>query len=268
MGAALNAAAAERAAHEAEREDLLLREQQARAAAERANRAKDEFLAMLGHELRNPLGALANASSLLHDPKVDAETARRARDVVARQVGQLRRLTDDLLDTGRAVLGKIVLHRGPLDLAQATAGVLDTLEAGARVVTPRIHRELAPVWVDADVTRIEQMVSNLVGNALKYTPAGGTITVQVGQAGKEAVLSVADNGAGMPADLVPRVFDPFVQGERELDRAHGGLGIGLTLVRRLAELHGGSANRGERRRGLRQQVRGAVPGDRTTGHRP
>ena len=242
VGSALATAAAERAAHEAEREDLLQREQQARAAAERASRAKDEFLAMLGHELRNPLGALSNASLLLGNPQVDPDSARRAREVVARQVEQLRRLTDDLLDAGRAMLGKIVLHRGPLDLAAATAGVLDTLEAAGRLASHDVRRELATVWVDADLTRVEQVVSNLVGNALKYTPARGTITVRVSPEGHDAVLTVSDNGAGMPPDLVGRVFEPFVQGERDLDRAYGGLGIGLTLVQRLADLHGGSAS--------------------------
>jgi signal transduction histidine kinase/ActR/RegA family two-component response regulator len=242
VGSALATAAAERAAHEAEREELLLREQQARAAAERASRAKDEFLAMLGHELRNPLGALSNASSLLQDPRSEPELARRAQQIVVRQVEQLRRLTDDLLDAGRAMLGKIVLHRAPLDLAAASAGVLDTLEAAGRFASHDVRRELATAWVDADFTRVEQVVSNLVGNALKYTPARGTITVRVSPEGHEAVLTVADDGAGMPPDLVGRVFEAFVQGERDLDRAHGGLGIGLTLVRRLAELHGGSAS--------------------------
>jgi signal transduction histidine kinase/ActR/RegA family two-component response regulator len=242
VGSALAAAAGERTAHEAERDELLAREQQARAAAEGANRAKDEFLAMLGHELRNPLGALSNASSLLQDPRTDADTVRRARDVVARQVEQLRRLTDDLLDAGRAMLGKIILHRRPLDLAAATAGALITLHAAGRFGSHDVRRVLQPVWVDADLTRVEQIVTNLVGNALKYTSAQGTITVRVAPAGDEAALTVTDDGVGMPADLVARVFDPFVQGERDLDRAHGGLGIGLTLVRRLAELHGGSAS--------------------------
>ena len=242
VASALAAAAVEREAHEVERESLLLREQAARAEAERASRAKDEFLAMLGHELRNPLGALSNASWLLHAPNADAHTTQRAKEVIARQTEHLKRLTDDLLDAARAMLGKIGLHRKPLDLAAATAGVLNTLQSAGRLAAHDVRRELEPVWVDADVTRIEQVVSNLVGNALKYTPAGGAITVRVGQDGGEAVLTVTDDGAGMPPDLVSRVFDPFVQGERELDRAHGGLGIGLTLVKRLAELHGGSAS--------------------------
>ena len=240
VGAALAAAAAEREVHEQERDSLLLREQAARAEAERANRAKDEFLAMLGHELRNPLGALSNASWLLQEERTDPVVAKHAREVVGRQVEHLRRLTDDLLDAARAMLGKIVLHRRPLDLAAATARVLDTLQAGGRLASRDVRRELEPVWVDADFTRIEQIVSNLVGNALKYTPPHGRISVAVAKSGEDAVLTVSDDGAGMPAELVPRVFDAFVQGESALDRSQGGLGIGLTLVKRLAELHGGT----------------------------
>ena len=241
VGAALASAAAERSAHEAERENLLAREQAARAAAERASRAKDEFLAMLGHELRNPLGALSNASWLLREPNADADTRRRAGEVIARQTEHLKRLTDDLLDAARAMLGKIILHRQPFDLGATVAKALDTLPSAGRSGAHHVQRDLAPVWVDGDYTRVEQIVTNLVGNAIKYTPAGGAITVRVQKLGDQALLTVADNGAGLSADLLGRVFDPFVQGERELDRAHGGLGIGLTLVRRLAELHGGSA---------------------------
>ena len=242
VGAALEAAALERSAHEAEREDLFAREQQARATAERASRAKDEFLAMLGHELRNPLGALSNASWVLREPNADADMRRRASEVIARQTEHLKRLTDDLLDAARAMLGKIVLHRQPFDLGAAVEGALNTLQSAGRLGAHNVRRELEPVWVDADYTRVEQIVANLVGNAIKYTPTGGAITVRVQKLGDEAVLTVADDGAGMAAELIGRVFDPFVQGERELDRAHGGLGIGLTLVRRLAELHGGSAS--------------------------
>ena len=230
------------AAQEAEREELLRSEQQARAAAEGASRAKDEFLAMLGHELRNPLGALTSASRLLQDPRADADMTRRAREVVERQVKHLARLTDDLLDAGRALLGKIVLQRRALDLAAAVGAALSTMRSAGRLGAHRVTAELESVWVDGDFARIEQIVANLVGNAVKYTPHGGAITVRVAREGAHAVLSVSDSGAGMPAGLLERVFEPFVQGERELDRSHGGLGIGLTLVRRLAQLHGGSAS--------------------------
>src|SRR5438067_5621710 len=224
----LAVAADERARGEAEREQLLEREQQARAIAEAANRSKDEFLAMLGHELRNPLGALANAAQLLG--AMDEETREHARSVIGRQVQHLARMTDDLLDAARAMTGKIVLQRQPLDLAEATARVLSTLRASGRTGRRRIVQALAPAWVDADPTRIEQIVGNLLGNALKFTPEGGTITVSVAREGDETLLHVADTGIGMTRELAARVFEPFVQGARPLDRSQGGLGIGLTLV--------------------------------------
>ena len=240
VGDSLAFAADERARGEAEREQLLEREQQARAIAEEANRSKDEFLAMLGHELRNPLGAIANASQLLG--AADEETRAHARAVIGRQVQHLARMTDDLLDAARAMTGKIVLQRQPLDLAEAAARALATLRAAGRTGQRRIAQELESVWVDADPTRVEQILGNLLGNALKFTPEGGTITVSVAKQGDDAVLRVADTGIGMRPELTARVFEPFVQGERPLDRSYGGLGIGLTLVRRLAELHGGSAS--------------------------
>ena len=242
VGSALAAAAAERAHHEAEREELLRREREARTAAEAASRAKDEFLAMLGHELRNPLGAIANASHLLDHPRIDAEASRQARAVISRQVEHLARLTDDLLDAGRAVMGKIVLERRPIDLAALVARALATFQSGGRFRAHRLERSLDPAWVDADETRMEQIVANLVGNALKFTPAGGTIAVGVKRIGDDAVLEVRDTGVGMSEELRAHAFELFVQGDSALDRGKGGLGIGLTLVRRLAELHGGTAS--------------------------
>lgn len=242
VGSALAAAAAERAQHEAEREELLRREREARTAAEAASRAKDEFLAMLGHELRNPLGAIANASHLLDHPRIDAEASRQARAVISRQVDHLARLTDDLLDAGRAVMGKIVLERRPIDLAAVVARAVATVESAGRFGAHRLERSLEPVWVDADETRMEQIVVNLVGNALKFTPAGGTVAVRVKRDGNDAVLEVSDSGVGMSDELRAHAFELFVQGDAALDRGKGGLGIGLTLVRRLAELHGGTAN--------------------------
>ena len=149
-------------------------------------------------------------------------------------------MTDDLLDAARAMTGKVVLQRQPLDLADATARVLSTLRASGRTGQRRIVQALAPAWVDADPTRIEQIVGNLLGNALKFTPEGGTITVSVAREGDETLLRVADTGIGMTPELAARVFEAFVQGARPLDRSQGGLGIGLTLVRRLVELHGGT----------------------------
>ena len=224
------------------RTQALQREKVAREAAETANRAKDEFLAMLGHELRNPLSAISNASALLEAPNLPPESAVRARGVIARQVGHLARLTDDLLDVGRALMGKIQLHRKAVDLAQLVAQSLATLKSAQRLRDHRLIEEYQPAWVDCDPVRMDQIVANLVVNAVKYTPAGGTIRVSVGHEGHQAVLRVTDDGIGLAPELAERVFDLFVQGERDLDRSQGGLGIGLTLVRRLAELHGGSAS--------------------------
>jgi signal transduction histidine kinase/ActR/RegA family two-component response regulator len=238
----LATAAQEQAAVRTEREDLLQREQAARALAEDANRAKDEFLAMLGHELRNPLGAISNAAAVLGTESLAPEAAVRARAVIARQVSHLTRLMDDLLDAGRALAGKIVLRPQPLDLAVVAAQSLATLRAAQRFGKHNVTQDLQPVWVMADPIRLEQVIGNLVVNAVKYTPDGGTIGVGVWREGKDAMLRVADNGIGLSPELAARVFELFVQGDRDLDRSQGGLGIGLTLVKKLAELHGGTAS--------------------------
>jgi signal transduction histidine kinase/ActR/RegA family two-component response regulator len=241
VSSALTAAAEQRGRDEAEREVLLQREQAARAVAEAANRSKDEFLAMLGHELRNPLGAISNAASMLENPRADADAMGKARAIIKRQVGHLTRLTDDLLDAGRALMGKIVLRPQPTDFAAVAEQSLATLRTAGRLQNHRVEEDLDSAWVQADPIRLDQIVSNLVVNAVKYTPPNGTIRVSVKREGDESVLRVADNGIGIPPALAARAFELFVQGDRELDRSQGGLGIGLTLVRRLAEMHGGSA---------------------------
>jgi signal transduction histidine kinase/ActR/RegA family two-component response regulator len=241
VGAAIADAARKRRAFEAEREDLLRREQAARSEAEAASRAKDNFLAMLGHELRNPLAALSNAASLLKHGGNRPDIAARSRDVIERQVTHLARLTDDILDAARALLGKIELRPEPVDLAKVAAQALATLGATGRTDRHQLKVQLEEAWIEGDPVRLDQIVSNLLVNAVKYTPERGTITVRTRRTADESVLTVADDGVGMSPDLAARAFDLFVQGERGLDRAQGGLGIGLTLVRRLAELHHGSA---------------------------
>jgi PAS domain S-box-containing protein len=211
----------------------------ARAAAETANRAKDEFIAMLGHELRNPLSAIAGAVGVLQRLRHPDERARHAHDVIARQTQHLARLMDDLLDVGRVMTGKIVLDRRPVDLLEAATRVDSTVRASGRAARHRLSTAGTPVWIDGDVTRIEQVITNLVTNALKYTPADGAIGVTVGEHRGEAVVRVSDTGRGIVPELLPRIFELFVQGEQPSERAQGGLGIGLTLVRRLVELHGG-----------------------------
>jgi PAS domain S-box-containing protein len=227
---------------EAERERVALveREQAARLEAEAANRSKDEFLAMLGHELRNPLSAIASAVEVLNRVDAQAEVAVQARNIIARQTRRLADMMDDLLDVARVISGKVALTRQPIDLAglvQRTAATLQLTGASAR---HSLQFALDEVWIDADATRIEQVVTNLLTNALKYTPPGGHVQVQVSREGEQARLEVRDDGGGIPPSLLPRIFDLFVQGERPLDRRTGGLGIGLTLARRLVELHGGT----------------------------
>lgn len=217
-------------------------EHEARMAAERASRLKDEFLAMLGHELRNPLAAISSASHVLEaaldkpnaQPLIESATA-----IVRRQSQHLARLTDDLLDAGRVVLGRIQLDRHPLDLAALVQNCVDTLRNSNRLGNHALTLSLTRVWVDADATRLDQIVSNLLTNAVKYTPSPGKIDVRLERVGHQALFRVRDSGIGIEPELMPRIFDLFVQGERAPDRSQGGLGIGLTLVRRLAELHGG-----------------------------
>jgi PAS domain S-box-containing protein len=214
-------------------------QKRAEASLRATDRAKDEFLAMLGHELRNPLGAIVGAARVLQMAGGHGEAAGRAGAVITRQVEHLSRLVDDLLDVSRVTMGKAVLNLQSLDLAELVAHAMSTWRASGRLDRHRVSVDVSPVWVDADETRIEQILSNLLGNALKYTPTGGDIAVRVRGDADGAVLEVADTGAGIPPDLVDRMFDLFVQGDRGLDRRHGGLGVGLTLVRRLVELHGG-----------------------------
>ena len=225
---------------EQERAILLAREQAARTEAETANRAKDEFLAMLGHELRNPLSAISNAVHVLERVGKPDDSTASARGVIVRQTANLARLMDGLLDVGRVMAGKILLDRKPVDLREVAERALNTLREAERLERHLVTFDGTPVTIDADATRIEQIVTNLVTNALKYTPQGGAIRIRVTQEARAAVLRVEDDGMGIGAALLPRIFDLFVQGPPPLDRASGGLGIGLTVVKQLAELHGGT----------------------------
>jgi signal transduction histidine kinase len=227
---------------ETERARRLLTERAvaARREAEAASRAKDEFLMMLGHELRNPLGAIAAAIDVLEAAQEGSAVAVEAREIIARQTRNLSHMMTDLLDVGRAIGGKIVLARQPVNLAAVAGRVASTLAITGEAREHPLEVSLGDAWIDGDAVRIEQVVSNLLTNAVKYTPAGRPIQLRVALQDDTAVLQVQDTGTGIPAALLPRVFDLFVQGERSLDRRAGGLGIGLTLVRRLVELHGGT----------------------------
>ena len=207
-----------------------------------AHRRKDEFLALLGHELRNPLAPLRNALQVLALRGGDAETRSWARSIMERQLHHLTRMVDDLLDVSRISLGKIDLRSGPIDLAAVAAAAV---EATRPLIDARGHRlsvELprGPLRVRGDATRLTQVLVNLLTNAAKYTPEGGQIRLAAGREGDGAVVRVRDNGVGIPPEMLPKVFDLFIQVEQSLERSQGGLGIGLTLVQRLVELHGGS----------------------------
>jgi signal transduction histidine kinase/ActR/RegA family two-component response regulator len=225
---------------EAERDHLLAETETARREAEAASRAKDDFLAMLGHELRNPLGAIASAVGVLDLRAGLPATAERARTVIRRQVQHLSRLVDDLLDVTRVTTGKVTLDQAPVDLGELVTQVVAVWRVSGRFDRHEVSLQVSPVWVDADATRIEQVVSNILDNALKYTPPGGHVGIRVENRGGTATIEVADTGVGIAPALIEKMFDPFVQGDRGLDRAQGGLGIGLTLVRTLVGMHGGT----------------------------
>ena len=229
----------ERRRVEQEREDLLVGAQAARAEAEAANRAKDEFLAMLGHELRNPLAAIISAVSVLDRIGGHDDVAMRAREAIRHQITHLGRLVDDLLDIAHVTGGDIVLTCEPMNLATSVQQSVSNLASTGRLERHVVDVRAEPVWANADPSRLNQIVGNLLTNAIKYTSPGGTIRVRVGSEEHQAVIGVADTGVGIPPKLLPRMFDLPVQGERRLDRAQGGLGVGLTLVRRLVQLHGG-----------------------------
>ena len=231
--------AAKRVASEAD--ERMAIERRARNRVEAESRSKDEFLAMLGHELRNPLAAIANAAQVLKLSTPGSASSGKAVEVIVRQTAQQKRLLDDLLDVARVSTGKLQLQRAPLDLAASVRHALTMLAAAGRLSTHRLTTRLDEAWVNADATRIEQIVANLVGNSLKFTPHGGEIEISTATEDGEAVLRVSDDGVGIDAAMLPRVFELFAQDDPTPDRAAGGLGIGLTLVRRLAELHGGSA---------------------------
>ena len=218
----------------------LLDAQSGRDRAEQESQAKDEFMAMLAHELRNPLSAISAAVQVLEASNGQDGPSLRARSIIGRQVQHLARLVDDLLEVGRVVTGKIVLDRRPIDFADLVHRAVSV--CAERRYDQQLEIDAQPVWIEGDLVRMEQIVNNIVGNAVKYTPPGGRIRVGVNIEGSEAVLRVEDNGYGIAPELLPRVFDLFVQGERTLDRAQGGLGIGLTLVRRLVQLHGGTVS--------------------------
>ncbi|MFT3922131.1 MAG: ATP-binding protein [Myxococcales bacterium] len=205
------------------------------------DRRKDEFLATLAHELRNPLAPIRTGLGVLRLAG-DTPQAERTRAMMERQLGHMVRMIDDLLDISRITLGKVKLKRERIDFRDAVHSALETalplVESGRHQLEVMLPK--TPLMMEADITRMAQIVANLVNNAAKYTPQGGTIALEARLEGSTLVVSVSDSGIGIPAEMLPRVFDMFTQVGRSIERSQGGLGIGLTLVRRLVELHGGT----------------------------
>jgi signal transduction histidine kinase/CheY-like chemotaxis protein len=211
-------------------------------AVEGANRAKDEFLATLGHELRNPLGVISAAINMLNASTDSDERAASLKDIIARQTQHLSRLVDDLLDVSALAAGKAAFEPRPEDLLELVARTLTSFREAGRGAQHQISFEGESSWVNGDATRLEQVVRNLLDNAVKYTPSGGWIDVDVASEGDEAVLRVRDSGVGIDRAGLALIFDPFVQLGRSHTRSSSGLGLGLTLVKRLVSLHGGTVS--------------------------
>ncbi|TFV86890.1 hybrid sensor histidine kinase/response regulator [Oxalobacteraceae bacterium OM1] len=230
----------QKARAETQREHLMQAAEEARAYAERQNKSKDEFIALLGHELRNPLSAINSAVALMELAPGDGERTQRAQAIIKRQSDHLARMVNDLLDLSRVLAGKVYLEKRTVDLRDAVLQCIESLTMN-RTGLPAFRADCQPgITVHADATRLDQMLTNLLGNAAKFTPQSGHVDVRVYAQDGVAVLEVADTGIGIAPEVLPHVFEPFVQGQQALDRSRGGLGIGLSLVRRLAELHGGT----------------------------
>jgi signal transduction histidine kinase/DNA-binding response OmpR family regulator len=227
---------------------------------EERDRRKDEFLAMLAHELRNPLGAISNAVSVLEKLGRQDDDTTRVRMIIRRQTQHLTRLVDDLLDVARVTTGRIIVERQPVALADVARRALQAFEVAGRTAGHEVVLKSEPVWVFGDASRLEQVVANLLDNAIRYTPRGGRVIVSVQRDGVEAVLRVSDTGRGIPPALLPQIFDLFVRG-RATGQAHAdGLGLGLTLVRRLVELHAGSVEAISAGEGLGSELVVRLPG--------
>lgn len=232
----------ERKRAQRELEQLLLAEHKLRDDAERASRAKDEFLAIVSHELRSPLNALKGWSQVLTtsanpDPDLSARAAR----AIKRNVEHQTRLIDDLLDTSRIIIGKLVLERRPVNLVEVVHAAMDVSRAGAQAkqIDLRFSSERPEMTVSGDQGRLQQVVINLLSNGIKFTPKGGAVEIGLRQAGERIQLTVSDNGIGIDKDFLPYVFDRFSQADASTTRRYSGLGIGLALVRNLVEMHGG-----------------------------
>lgn len=227
---------------EAERTLLLSREQQARAQAEQANRVKDEFLATLSHELRTPLNAMLGWTRMLLEGRLAADAAYRALETIDRNIQLLTRLVEDVLEMSRITMGSVRLDVRPMTLIPMIEAAVDSIRPAARSKGIELGMFLDPAVgpISGDPTRLQQVVWNLMSNAIKFTSRGGRVQVHLTQQDSQAEIRVVDTGKGIPAEFLPRVFDRFTQADSTPTRRHGGLGLGLAIVRHLTELHGGT----------------------------
>jgi signal transduction histidine kinase len=230
---------AELDASERERARLTAIEERLRDAARDAERRKDQFLAMLGHELRNPLAPIQTALDLMEMRAPD--TFVRERRVIGRQLGHMVRLVDDLLDVSRITRGTLELHRATVELGQAVADAVELVSPLLELRRHELHLSVSDgLWVDGDRHRLGQVVANLLTNAARYTEPGGHLEIEAERAGAQVVVRVRDDGAGLDPAIAATMFEPFTQGPQTPDRSRGGLGLGLALVHSLVALHGGS----------------------------
>src|SRR5215213_172629 len=236
---------------EIERAELLERESHARQEAEEASRLKEEFLATVSHELRTPLNAVVGWSRLLRSGQLDVDGAAHALEVIERNAAAQRQIIEDLLDVSRIITGKLRINTQPVDLLLIIHAAIDAVRPAAEAKEIRIstHIEAPDSIVRADSERLQQVLWNLLANAVKFTPAGGTVDLYLEQHGPFAEIRIEDNGPGVPAEFLPRIFERFSQADGSSTRKHGGLGLGLAIVRHLVELHGGTVSAANREGG-------------------
>jgi signal transduction histidine kinase len=237
----LKALIAHRRRAEAERTDLLRREQEARREAERVNRMKDEFLATLSHELRTPLNAMLGWAHLLETGELESESVQRAVKVIKNAAFAQKQLIEDILDVSRIINGRMTLNMSSIDIRGIVDGALETLRPAVEAKQITVTTEFGDVPdTCGDRDRLQQVVWNLLSNAIKFTPRGGRVAVRADTLGTDVRIVVADNGQGIAPAFLPHIFDRFSQADSTVTRAHGGLGLGMSIVRHLVELHGGT----------------------------
>ncbi|HKV06659.1 MAG TPA: ATP-binding protein, partial [Thermoanaerobaculia bacterium] len=233
-----------RASEHEDRARLLAAEREARAAAEAAGVMKDEFLATLSHELRTPLNAIVGWARLLRSGTLDAERTARALETIERNAHSQSRLIEDLLDVSSIISGKMSLEVRPIQLPPILDAALDAVRPAAEAKAIRLERSFTPetVMIQGDPDRLQQVVWNLLANGVKFTPEGGSVRISLERRGQRAVITVSDTGRGIDPGFLPHAFEPFRQADGSITRSHSGLGLGLAIVRRLVELHGGTVS--------------------------